>query len=204
MKQLNDIFNFLKTIQRVLKIQDSIAVSLFSGFLGTLVMDTSNLLFWKKGKSEVLYGHIGGSVFVRPFRTNQSKNYWLGQITHQIMGSVVAIPLYLILKLTGKDHHILKGLFFGSIAWEFIYGIGQRSKLFAVKPHLTKTHFSMLLNHFLYGITVAQALVTFTEPSVFPDVQSKKAVQDTRKNTVQPIYSDTNYQAENSDAYEIE
>ena len=189
MKQLNDL--------------DSIAVSLFSGFLGTLVMDASNLLFWKKGRSEVLYGHIAGSIFVRPFRTNQGKNFWLGQLTHQITGCAIAIPLNYILKRTGKDHLALKGAFFGSIAWELIYGIGQRLKLFDVKPHLTKTHYEMLFNHILYGVTVAQALVAFSEPSVFPDVQSKTA-QNTQKDTVQPIYSDTNYKVENSDAYEIE
>lgn len=94
MEQLNNILNFLKTIQKLFKIKDSIAVSLFSGFLGTLVMDISNYLFWKNRKTEALYGHIAGSVFVRPLRTNQRKNFWLGQFTHIITGSALAIPLY--------------------------------------------------------------------------------------------------------------
>ena len=205
MEQLNNIFNFLKTIQRVLKIKDSIAVSLFSGLLGTLAMDASNFLFWKGRKTEALYGHIAGSIFVRPYRTNQSNNFLLGQITHMITGAVLAIPLNLVLKKTGKDHLALKGAFFGSITWELIYGIGQRFEVFSTKPHLTKTHFAELFNNTIYGITTALALVAFSEPSMFPDIQSKTTAQaqNTQRNTVQPIYSDVNLNVENSGTHTI-
>ncbi|MDP4127927.1 MAG: hypothetical protein Q8912_13450 [Bacillota bacterium] len=202
MKQLNDIFSIVRTMQRVFKIKDSIAVSLFSGFLGTLVMDALNYLFWKNRKTEALYGHIAGSVYVRPFRTNQRKNFWLGQITHHITGAALAIPLTLILKKTGKDYLALKGAFFGSITWELIYGMGQRFSVFSTKPHMTKTHFAELFNNTLYGITTAYAIATFSEPSAFLDIQSKTTdAQNKQNNTIQPIYSDTNYNVENSDAY---
>lgn len=197
MKQFNDIVNFLKTIQRVLKIKDSIALSLFSGFLGTLAMDATNLLFWKQGKTEALYGHIAGSVFMSPFRTNQRKNFWLGQFTHLITGATLAIPLNLILQKTGKDQAILKGAFFGAVTWEYIYGIGRRFNLYASKPILTKTHYAELFNNILYGITTAQMLVALSEPSEYPDTQSKVTAQDIQKNTTQPIYSDTNLNKEN-------
>jgi len=64
MKYFNSIFNFLNTIQRVFKIKDSITVSLFSGFLGTLAIDALNYLFWKNNQTEALYGRIAGSIFV--------------------------------------------------------------------------------------------------------------------------------------------
>src|SRR5665647_2042125 len=102
MEQLNNLLNLFSKMQRVLKMKDSIAVSILSGLLGTLAMDTSNLIFWKKGKTETLYGHISGSIFVNPFRLNQRKNFWLGQIMHLITGAVLAYPLNLILKKTGK------------------------------------------------------------------------------------------------------
>ncbi|EGW39361.1 hypothetical protein [Desulfosporosinus sp. OT] len=93
MEQLNSLMRFLKTIQRILKIKDSIAASIFSGVLGTVAMDIPNLLFWRAKRTEALYGHIAGSVYVRPFRTNQRKNFILGQITHHITGAALAIPL---------------------------------------------------------------------------------------------------------------
>jgi len=115
MEQLNTLVNLLSKMQRVLKMKDSITVSIFSGLLGTLAMDVSNLLFWKKGKTEALYGHIAASVYVSPFRTNQRKNFWLGQIMHLITGSILAYPLTFILKKTGKDNLLVKGAFFGAV-----------------------------------------------------------------------------------------
>lgn len=174
MEQLNNLLNLFSKLQRVLKMKDSIAVSLFSGFLGTLAMNTLNLIFWKKGQTETLYGHIAGSIFVRPFRTNQRKNFWLGEATHFVTGAVLAYPLNLILKKTGKDHLILKGAFFGAVTWEFIYGLGQRFEVFSSKPHFTKTHYAELFNNILYGVTTAQALVAFSDPSMFPNTQTKR------------------------------
>lgn len=191
MEQLNTLVNLFSKMQRVLKMKDSIAVSIFSGLLGTLAMDVSNLLFWKKGKTEALYGHISGSVYVSPFRTNQRKNFWLGQITHLITGSILAYPLTFILKKTGKDNLLVKGAFFGAITWEFIYGMGQRFKVFTTKPHFTKTHYAELLNNIIYGVTTAQALVAFSDPSMFPDTQTKtQTASETEANKVQPIYTD--------------
>ncbi|WP_199241708.1 hypothetical protein [Desulfosporosinus sp. Sb-LF] len=197
MAQLNNLFGFLKTIQRALKIKDSLAVSLLSGLLGTLAMDASNLLFWRAKKTEALYGHIAGSIYVRPFRTNQSKNFWLGQITHLITGATLAYPLKLLFQKTGNDHPTLKGAFFGGVTWEIIYGIGQRFGVYSTKPHMTKTHFAELFNNIIYGITTAQALAAFSEPSLFSDSQSKISVQGRNINAVQPIYSDVDYNKEN-------
>lgn len=191
MEQLNNLLNLFSKLQRVLRMKDSVTVSIFSGLLGTLAMDTSNLLLWKKGKTETLYGHIAGSVFVNPFRLNQRKNFWLGQILHLITGAVLAYPMTLLLKKTGKDNVLLKGAFFGAVTWEFIYGIGQRYKVFATKPRFTKTHYAELFNNIIYGVTTAQALVTFSDPSMFPDTQNKtQTTLDGQKNKVQPIYAD--------------
>jgi len=201
MKGLNNISNILKTIQRVLKIKDSIAVSLFSGFLGTIVMDASNYLFWKNRQSEALYGHIAGSVFVRPFRTNQRKNFWLGQITHHITGAALAIPLTTILRKSGRDHLALKGAFFGSITWELIYGMGQRFSVFSTKSHKTKTHFAELFNNTLYGISTAYAIGMLSEPSMFPDTKKETTTQNIPRSMCQPIYADTNSHVDNSGAY---
>ena len=198
MEQLNNLIGFLKTIQRVLRIKDSVTVSLFSGLLGTLVMDITNLLFWRVKKTETLYGHIAGSIFVRPFRTNQRKNFWLGQITHLITGATLAYPLNYIYKKTGKDNYALKGAFFGAVTWELIYGIGRRFNVFSTDPHFTKTHYAELFNNILYGITTAQALITFSEPSMFPDIQNQTTAQNMKRDPVQPIYSDVDSKAENS------
>ena len=196
MQEMNKMFGYVKTILRVLKMKDSVTVSLFSGILGTLVMDASNLLLWRTKNTEALYGHIAGSVYVRPFRTNQRKNFWLGQIIHLVTGAILAYPLNLLLIRTGKDHATIKGAFFGAVTWEFIYGFGQRFSVFLTKPHMTKTHYAELFSNILYGVATAKALVTFSEPSNHANhpittTAQKTTVKKSQINTVQPIYSDT-------------
>lgn len=195
-------FQIINTIQRGFKIKDTITASLFSGLLGTLAMESLNIFLWKKGKSEVLFGHIAGSIFVRPFRTNQRKNYWLGKISYLITGSTLAIPLNYIMKKTGKDNSLLKGTVYATIVWEIVYGMGQRLKIFAAKPHLTKTHYAMLINHTIYGLVTTQAMVAFSEPTAFPDIQSKTTTQNTQINKIQPMYPEVNYNVRNSDTYQ--
>lgn len=82
----------------MLKMKDSIVVGLLGGLLGTISMNISNLLIFKAGKTEKLYGHIAGELFVAPFRTNQRKNFILGQIAHIGIGSIWGIPLTYLLK----------------------------------------------------------------------------------------------------------
>ena len=199
MEQLNNLLKLFTKMQRVLKVKDSITVSIFAGLLGTLAMDTSNLIFWKKGKTETLYGHIAGSIFVNPLRLNQRKNFWLGQVAHLVTGTVLAYPLNLILRKTGKDKLLLKGAFFGAVVWEFIYGIGQRFNVFATKPHFTKTHYTELFNNIIYGVTTAQALVAFSDQSMFPNTQDKTTTTfATQKDKVLPIYADVEASKENT------
>lgn len=68
-------------------IKDYVALGAVGGLLGTIAMVISNMILYKTGKSEILYGHIAGSIFMRPIRTNQRKNFILGQIFHLVNGS---------------------------------------------------------------------------------------------------------------------
>lgn len=76
------IMSLLHMLKKISKMQDSITTGLLGGLLGTIFMDTSNLLIYKAGKTETLYGHIAGGLWVAPFRTKQKKNFVLGELTH--------------------------------------------------------------------------------------------------------------------------
>lgn len=148
--------------------QDTITTGLLGGFIGTLLMDISNLLIFKAGKTETLYGYIAGGLFVAPFRTKQRKNFILGELAHFFIGSIWGIPLTYILKKTGKDHHLVKGalisiLSLGSLIWGQKFGVLKKFRL-------TKTFYSAIWNHIVYGLVSAQAIVSLADPTIFaPD-----------------------------------
>ena len=45
------------------KTKDLIITGLLGGFIGTIFMELSNLLIFKAGKTEMLYGHLVSGLF---------------------------------------------------------------------------------------------------------------------------------------------
>lgn len=159
---------FIKLISLIHKtgtMKDLIATGLLGGLIGTAFMDISNLLIYKAGKTETLYGHIAGGLFVSPFRTKQRKNFILGELAHFGIGSIWGIPLTYILKKTGEDHHLLKGTLISMLSLGSLIG-GQKFGILK-KFRLTKTFYSALWNHLVYGLVSAQSIVWLSDPIIF-------------------------------------
>ncbi len=168
------IINSLKTLRKIWLlakqgkcIKDTIALGTIGGFLGAAAMALSNFIIFKAGKTEILYGHIAGSIFMKPFKTNKRKNYILGQIFHLLCGSGAGLLMVQIFKIFGTDLALLKGAMVGTLTWQGLYNVGQRLKIYTANPHLTKTGYSSLWNNFVYGIVSAYSIRWLAHPSVF-------------------------------------
>jgi hypothetical protein len=161
------------TVKKGPRIQDSFTIGILGGLIGTVVVDISNLLLWRKGRSEMLYGHFGASMFMMPLRTNRRKNFILGQIFHMLTGGFLGLPIFYLLKKTGRDNLWFKGLFGGAAVWGTLYAFGIRMKLYSAKPRLTRTHFSYLWHNFLYGVVSAFSMVWLAEPNTFPNKEER-------------------------------
>lgn len=151
--------------------KDSMMASLLGGLVGTLIMDISNISLWRTRKTEMLYGHLAGSMIMRGIRTNRKENFILGQILHLITGSAIGIPIFQMLKRTGTDKYLIKGGFTGLLSWGILFNFGQRMDLFRSKAHRTKSHYSALWHNLLYGVCTAQAIVTLADPSLLSKPQ---------------------------------
>ncbi|MHB1653724.1 MAG: hypothetical protein ACYCVD_14805 [Desulfitobacteriaceae bacterium] len=193
---INSLWKLLATAQRA-KMKDSIMISLLGGLIGTTAMEISNAFLWRTKKTEILYGHLAGSMIMRGFRTNQTKNFVLGEILHAATGATLGIPIFQLLKRTGTDNHLIKGAFAGMLSWGILYDFGQRAKWFSIKPHLTKTHYSALWHNLLYGVTTAQAIVSLSDPSLFPQQNQPAQMQATSSTTHQMPYSRSNMPGQN-------
>lgn len=155
------------------KLDDSLVLGLFGGFIGTLLMDLSNLFIYKAGKTETLYGHIAGGLLMAPWRTKQRDNFILGQLTHFVIGSLWGVPLFYLLKKTGKDHPGIKGLVMSAIS------LG--SLIISIKIGLlkkfrrTRTFYSAIWNHLIYGFVATRMILWMAGSHVF---QEKKKTQN--------------------------
>lgn len=148
------------------KINDSFMLSMVAGLIGTSLMAASNFIKYKRKTTEVLYGHLAGSIIMSPLRLNRRKDFILGQFYHFVSGMILAFPLFYLLKFTGTDYHRLKGSAFGLFTWGTLFNVGKRFGLY-VQPRLAKSHYSAIHNNFIYGLTTAEALVRLGDPGLF-------------------------------------
>lgn len=155
------------------KMKDSIPIGFWGGLMGTIAMDLSNLFFRKTGLSEKTYAQYAGSVLLSPLRLIFKQNLLFGQMLHLITGAILGIPLFNILKKTGKDNHPFKGAVFGIFTWEMLYSFGQRLGIVRVKTYTTRTHITSLIDNLVYGLTSTSTMVFLADPSVFPQVSNQ-------------------------------
>ncbi|QHA00893.1 hypothetical protein [Dehalobacter restrictus] len=144
--------------------EDTIIIGLLGGLIGTIAMDVSNLLIFKAGKTETLYGHIAGGLFVAPYRTKRRENFILGQLAHLGIGSLWGIPLVYTFKKTGKDHYLIKGAVISMLSLGTLIG-GQKVG-FLKKFRLTRTYYSAIWNHLLHGLVSSQTIVMLANPTM--------------------------------------
>ncbi|WP_088225892.1 hypothetical protein [Desulfosporosinus sp. FKB] len=167
-------------INKIGKIQDSITIGLLGGFIGTLAIDISNALLYKTKKTEATFGHLAASFFRTPTTTSKYKpTVFLGELLHHSVGTVIGIPLFYILKKTGKDHYLAKGLVASLLTWIFLYTGGQEIGLLK-KPSKVKTHYAAVWNHILYGLATVKAMVWLADPEIFssqPFQSDQKTIQ---------------------------
>ena len=164
------LMSFIKltdSVKKIGKMKDSITTGLLGGLIGAVSMSVSHNLLYKARKSEVKsFGQLAGQLFVAPFRTKQGKNLILGELLHLVVGSLSGIPLFFVLKKTGKDHYLSKGLAASMLTWSVIFNGGQKIGLFK-KLRFTKTHYSSAWSHMIYGLTASKAIVSLADPTIF-------------------------------------
>lgn len=174
MKVLDNLNRVARYMNVSRNMKDSIPIGFLSGLVGTLAMDLSNIIFKKSGVSEKTYAQYAGSVMISPFRLLFKENQILGQILHLITGSIMGIPLFTVLKKTGKDNYLFKGAIYGTFTWELLYSFGLRYGVFRTKAYSTRTHMTTLIDNLIYGFSSAATMVFLTDKSVFPHASKKQ------------------------------
>lgn len=109
-----------------------------------------------------------------PFRLVFEQNILLGQILHLITGSILGIPMFIILRKTGKDNHQFKGAVYGIFTWEMLYSFGQRLGIIRTKTYTTRTHITSLIDNLVYGFASTSTMVFLADHSVFPKASNQQ------------------------------
>lgn len=106
-------------------------------------------------------------MVVNKFRSRQLKNLLFGEILHHIVGATIGTATVFVLKKTGKDFTIFKSTCIGFAAWAFLYNLGHKLDLFGNKSRSTSSHYLALVQHILFGLTIAATIKSLANPTIF-------------------------------------
>ena len=154
---------------------DLVAKGVVAGVLGTLAMDSLNLLFARTGLiSKIDVGMIGRMAvgwvrgrfrYGHPDEMEQvDREVVYGYITHYAIGVVLAVPFVLgwnllLGGLPSPEWAVAYGIVTTGASWLFVYPSMGLGAFGLQSPEGIKNTFSSLSNHLFYGLGMALAIV---------------------------------------------
>ena len=175
------IFNGLLWLKKRNFMKDSITVGLISGAIGAITIESFNVL---SGKG-LFFGKIASSMIVNPLRSHRLKNIIIGELMHLTVGASIGTIIAQLLKRTGKDLVIIKGIFVSLLAWIGLHHLGNKMDLFSIKPRSTKNHYYALFQHLLYGITTSAVIKYTANPVIFQKSSISQSLNQTVEHNIQ-------------------
>lgn len=149
------------------KIKDWLILAFLSGVIGTLAMDAVNYPFYKRKKIKMMYGNMAGSVLMSGLRVKRKENFLIGQIYHMLTGGMLGLFSFMVLKVSGKDNYIIKGLCSGAIIWATVNNLSQRLRIFRTTIRNSEGYYISLLANITYGLVTTVLIVLLGNPSMF-------------------------------------
>ncbi|KNY27367.1 DUF6789 family protein [Pseudobacteroides cellulosolvens] len=89
------------------------------------------------------------------FVTANKPSWLMGLVVQGMVGSVVSILLYYLLKRVGHEHILIKSTVSGIVAWlgfEIIFGVLIKDNTFSIRP--MSGYYSHLIGAIIFGLTV--------------------------------------------------
>lgn len=151
----------------MLKIKDRVTLGIVAGILGNLVKQGLSFLFKELGLIKITAPDKAGGMFVSKRKVKKPMGSVLGIIADFCIACKLSILLVYILSGTGKDNHILKGLSLGSSAWAIMYGFLSRIGGTGFNIIRPRDSLSGFVTHTVFGVAVAQLIVTLGDDSLF-------------------------------------
>lgn len=156
------------------KIKDPILLGIVAGLTGNVFKSIGDLVNIKLGISQTSYPRMAGSLFMNKKQTETVLGKTVGWLTDAAMGAGLGVGFVYVLKFTGADHALMKGVGYGHGAWTLVLGGTNKLMSAGTYPQDPKTILSQYASHTLYGVGAAFAATTFGDKDFFKkeDIES--------------------------------
>ena len=160
------------------KIKDPILLGIVAGLTGNLLKDIGDMINTRLGISKTSYSRVAAGLFMNKKQTESSLGKTVGWLTDAAIGAGLGVGFVYILKFTGKDHALMKGVGYSHGAWTLFLGGANKLMVESVYPQDPKTILSQYATHTLYGIGAAFSATTFGDEDMFTkeDIKSENGL----------------------------
>lgn len=105
------------------KIRDTITIGSIAGIISTLIFVSVNYIFKLLGYQFTSTWEATAGIFLSNNLVHTPSGYIIGILGQYVIGASGGIFMAYVLKFTGNDHYILKGLGVGGFYWILSVGI---------------------------------------------------------------------------------
>lgn len=177
------------------KLKDPILLGIMAGLAGNLLKDLGNLFTTKKGMNDLTYSSMAGSLYMKKKDTKSNLGKKVGFLADMAVGAGLGVGYIYVLKFTGKDHALMKGVGYGHGAWTLLLGGTNKlgaSKIFPLKP---KTVLSNYLEHTLYGLGAYLVASKFGDDDLYAkeDIEQPQVSQTSTLQAGKPDVTESKY-----------
>ncbi len=106
--------------------RDTIMIGTIAGFVANLTMVSFALTVKLFGFKFITTWETAANIFLAPKLIHTPTGYFIGVLAQLVLGAIFGITVAYVLRLTGKDFYILKGIGVGAVIWLASIGLFMR------------------------------------------------------------------------------
>ncbi len=151
---------------KLLKVRDTIVAGALAGWMGNVVKEALTWTFYLMGWTRYTFVHIAAGFYYSAENLNAPLSLVTGAITDWTIATTFGVMLLLILRYTGTDYAVFKGIAFGSLFYVLAFGIGMALDITRATLVTPLPDFLLLMAHLVIGGVAGWALEKYFKQAV--------------------------------------
>jgi hypothetical protein len=150
----------------MIKVKDTIVAGVLAGWMGNVVKETLTWSFHFMGWVRYTFVHIAAGFYYSVENLNAPLSLVTGAITDWTIAGTFGTMLLLLLRYTGVDYAIFKGIGFGALVYVITFGIGMAMDITRASLLTPLPDFLLLMSHLAIGGVSGWALGKYFSPVI--------------------------------------
>lgn len=134
--------------------KDTIILGTIAGLIGNIPKTIIDWTMHSLGLVRYTFAHIAAGYFVSIKYIDNPVSLATGFISDFIMAGFLGSLFLIILRISGKDYPVTKGILFSAILYVILYGLGMALNLTRVTLATPLPNLLLLLPHLVFGATM--------------------------------------------------